>query len=373
MQNTIRNTVVDTLRGWALFIVVISNYLGFAYSTEGKIVGEGWLIDAIEFIEQHLFSAKGWTLLFTLFGFGFGMIYDRNPAKAVPFLAKRMLILVIFALVNSLLFEGDILRDYVFLGLLILPVLHWSYKRLAILAAILFLFIPFITVGISTIDISGIVKDYNQIRPLYTSHSLTDVIQYNWLAAYYWEVRNPGYMVTAHYVMVVGMLAGLALQKSRFFYHTEQYQSSIKKTAIGTLLFSSLGTIGLAMVKGQKLLLLKYFHPHYWIVISTMVCTVCGILLLYHYGKATQLRNALGTIGRMTLTNYMMQNLIGFVVFQGIGFRLFYTMPFYFYPLFAILVFLGQFFFSRWWLASHQYGPLEWCWRYLSTTLSRDK
>jgi uncharacterized protein len=68
MQNTIRNTVVDTLRGWALFIVVISNYLGFAYSTEGKIVGEGWLIDAIEFIEQHLFSAKGWTLLFTLFG-----------------------------------------------------------------------------------------------------------------------------------------------------------------------------------------------------------------------------------------------------------------------------------------------------------------
>jgi uncharacterized protein len=65
----------------------------------------------------------------------------------------------------------------------------------------------------------------------------------------------------------------------------------------------------------------------------------------------------------MALTNYLMQTLIGIGVFYGIGLglggRLGAT---YFLPL-GLAILAGQTLFSRWWLARHQFGPMEGVWR----------
>ena len=41
-------------------------------------------------------------------------------------------------------------------------------------------------------------------------------------------------------------------------------------------------------------------------------------------------------------------------------------MPFWFYYILAVSVFIIQLFVSKWWLSKFNYGPVEWLWRVLS-------
>jgi uncharacterized protein len=65
--------------------------------------------------------------------------------------------------------------------------------------------------------------------------------------------------------------------------------------------------------------------------------------------------------GRMALTNYMMQVLLLDVCFtpHGLG----WSVPPLLVPVVAVALFAAQAAFSRWWLARHPWGPLEWMWR----------
>jgi uncharacterized protein len=69
-------------------------------------------------------------------------------------------------------------------------------------------------------------------------------------------------------------------------------------------------------------------------------------------------------VGRMALTNYLTHSIIGLIFFYGIGFGLAGTFrPLAFYGI-AVVIFLGQIFFSRWWLGGHEQGPAEALWRF---------
>jgi uncharacterized protein len=62
----------------------------------------------------------------------------------------------------------------------------------------------------------------------------------------------------------------------------------------------------------------------------------------------------------------MMQNILAAFLFSGIGFKIYNTLPYWFYFFLAIFVFIIQLFISKWWLAKYNYGPVEWLWRVLS-------
>lgn len=368
MQKEQRVESIDILRGWALLIVVISNYLGFAYSPDGKINGEGLIANIIQGIEAIFFSAKGWTLLFILFGFGFGVIYEKQQKNVYGFLIRRMLVLFVFAFINSLFFDGDILRDYAFLGLLFLFFIHFPTRKLLIIAGVMILLAPFLTVYINTIDMSAIEELAKGIAPLRYSTNWLDNFKYNFLNSYYYEVLNLSYSVTGHYIMFACMLLGLALQKSGFFKNLPEKKALLKKYTITAFII----TIVLwGMYLGSNILQLslsKYFSFYYWIILATMSFTSLGILALYLYEKGGIIFKSFSWIGKMTFTNYLMQNIIAFFVFQGAGLGLFYNMSLHFYFLFALVVYAIQILFSYWWLQTHTYGPLESLWRKLSAT-----
>ena len=67
--------------------------------------------------------------------------------------------------------------------------------------------------------------------------------------------------------------------------------------------------------------------------------------------------------GRMALSNYISQSVIGIVLFYGIGFGLGTTFGLAAVELTAFGVFLLQILCSRLWLHSFRFGPLEWLWR----------
>ena len=90
------------------------------------------------------------------------------------------------------------------------------------------------------------------------------------------------------------------------------------------------------------------------------------VMLWSKSGFALKLQNQIAAVGRMALTNYIGQSIIGTFIFYGFGLGLFGTMNRIEQLLIIFLIWIGQILFSSWWLNRFQYGPLEWVWRILS-------
>nr|WP_283254717.1 DUF418 domain-containing protein [Luteimonas galliterrae] len=69
--------------------------------------------------------------------------------------------------------------------------------------------------------------------------------------------------------------------------------------------------------------------------------------------------------GRMALTNYLMQSVLATWFFYGYGFG-FWGLGRTWQAVFVLAVFAVQAAASRWWLAGHRYGPMEWLWRWIT-------
>lgn len=78
------------------------------------------------------------------------------------------------------------------------------------------------------------------------------------------------------------------------------------------------------------------------------------------------LRDRLAAAGRMALTNYIGQSILGTFIFYGFGLGLFGSVSRVQQGFFILLIWTLQLLFSKWWLSRYQYGPLEWVWRMLS-------
>jgi uncharacterized protein len=70
--------------------------------------------------------------------------------------------------------------------------------------------------------------------------------------------------------------------------------------------------------------------------------------------------------GRMALTNYILQTLLGILIFYGIGFGMGGTTGLIYVILIALGVYGLEMVFSHFWLKYFNYGPLEWIWRQLT-------
>ncbi|XHS76915.1 DUF418 domain-containing protein [Burkholderiaceae bacterium UC74_6] len=85
------------------------------------------------------------------------------------------------------------------------------------------------------------------------------------------------------------------------------------------------------------------------------------VTMLHSRGLGSRIR-VLAPLGRMALTNYLMQSLICASVFYGYGLGQ-WGLPRAKQVLFVAVVYAGQVAFSHWWLARFRYGPMEWLWR----------
>ncbi|MBL8513665.1 MAG: DUF418 domain-containing protein [Betaproteobacteria bacterium] len=88
-----------------------------------------------------------------------------------------------------------------------------------------------------------------------------------------------------------------------------------------------------------------------------------GLVMLMLHGNALTSRiRVLAPLGRMALTNYLLQSLIAAIYFYGHALG-HWGMPRSQQVLFVIIVFTAQIAFSHWWLSRFRYGPMEWFWR----------
>ena len=91
-----------------------------------------------------------------------------------------------------------------------------------------------------------------------------------------------------------------------------------------------------------------------------------GLCLLYLKWKEGSIWKWLAAPGRMALTNYIGQSVIGMFLFHGIGLGWGSTIGLWHTEVIVLVVFLFQVLFSRLWLSGFKFGPLEWIWRMLT-------
>lgn len=102
--------------------------------------------------------------------------------------------------------------------------------------------------------------------------------------------------------------------------------------------------------------------------LATTLGHLGAMLLFVKSGLLPWARRAVAAVGRMAVTNYLLQSLAGAVIFVGFG--LFGQLQRYqLYYVFAAIC-AGELVFSLAWLRAFRFGPVEWLWRW-ATYLKR--
>jgi uncharacterized protein len=372
IQQKERTAIVDILRGWALLGVVLMNYvdhyyLGLDFSNLKVPVSTTVMMVA----GNILFAAKSWTLLSFLFGYGFTILLQNLKAKGIShnsFFLRRMSWLLVLAIINSALFFGDILKDYAVMGMVLLLLINFRPKITFLLSLVLILLAPAIGAYINSLGFRGGLDLMKGDMHLFESHNPLKVFWFGWLGTFKYEFLSPNYLITVHFIMMGCFLLGVSACKINFFNRLPEMRKYVKRMFWISLAFALL-LVGLFLLtQWKKWSWMKYYNPQYLFILSEMIFFASAICWLYIAGKLKRFFRSMQVIGRMTLTNYMTQNLFAILLFSGFGFGLALggRISYGYYLLFAFVIYVAQVYFSKWWLKKYKYGPVEWIWRQLS-------
>jgi len=377
-----RLAVVDALRGFAIMAIMLLHNLehfDFYYSPEYlpgwmKILDKGvW--DTLFF----LFSGKTYAIFALLFGFTFYIMFSNQARKGKDFRGRflwRSFLLLVFGIINSMFYQGDILVFYAVLGVSLVVVCKWSDKAVLITAIIL-LMQPLEWIKLVQLinNPSFVVTDpvswtyFGKMEGYITGSSFLDLVKGNLIngktAVILWTYEN-GRILQTPAIFMLGMLLG----RKNLFASSEVSIKFWKKI------------LGSAIVLFAVLFVFKMIIPNLIprevtsgeliIIISSlanfafMFVWVAAFVLLFQKDAVHRVLTKLEVFGKMSLTNYVMQSIVGSFIYYGFGLGLYKYTGATMSLLIGISLFLLQYAFCRWWIKSHTHGPLEGIWHRLT-------
>lgn len=99
-----------------------------------------------------------------------------------------------------------------------------------------------------------------------------------------------------------------------------------------------------------------------WYNIAFTALLVSIFVILYQSDVFQRMTNGLRFYGRMSLTNYISQSIIGSLIFFPYALGLATTLGIAWSFIVGLIVMFAQIRFCRWWLKKHKQGPLEFIW-----------
>ncbi len=378
-----RVVVADVLRGVAVMgIVLLHNIEHFNfYSFPDKALQPAWLNFTDKAIWDSLFFAfggKAYAIFALLFGFSFFIQDDNQKMKGNDFRARfcwRLLLLFVIGCIDAVFFTAEILVMYSLVGIVLVATCRLTTRTLLILASI-FLLQPMALFNIGAILLN---PDF-EVMKVPTSEL--------WGATFAMQ-SGGSFMQTAVVNLWEGQLASLAwawdhgriFQTAALFilgmvigrqgWMLKEYQKGWGIAACWALpLFCALRGLDLMLpdyilnkdMLGQAHLLLSSLYN-----LCFMILIVAGVLFLFYNTTGTkEMLCRLIPYGRMSMSNYVSQSIIGSFIYYnwGLGLhdRLGITASF----LVGIVIFLAQLSFCRIWMKRFSHGPMEGTWKRLT-------
>lgn len=361
--NPNRIALIDFLRGFALLGVVISNYMAF----QNPGVEDLYVNRFLKLIEE-IFFGPVWISLSFLFGFGFWTLlakYKIEHTNRFLVFSRRMIVLLLIGLMNACIFEFDILRDFAFLGMFLFITPYFNKKDLLKLTIFLTFCIPFLRAYTTGFELEGIER-LKEIRPMYMSSNLVDVLKYNWEYIKIVQIQNKVYFISIHFEIFCCFLWGVLSNRFGVF----QNEKYILKIAKNVLLISLLGIVMIWAMnlidQSIKIQISKIYNLKVLQEFLFAVFTFSTITIIYQSGILRKMFGYMTIYGRMTLTNYLAQSIFSLLIFSGAGLGIGRDQPLWIYFTIGLIVYIFQLIISVHWSKKFQLGPGEWLWRSLS-------
>ncbi len=385
-----RYIILDALRGFAILGICAANYPEFSlYTFQGKEITDAMPTAGIDrvlrFMLYFLVDGKFYTLFSLLFGIGFSIIISnaaRKGANGFRIFYRRMALLTLIGFLHLMfIWSGDILMLYALLGMC-LPLLRNVSDRGLLRTAAFFLLLPIAVDAVT--QVLGVSLSAPAVREQWRYCDRYGITEENfgyWLrdATSYGDmfkfliqgawVRVQEFVDGNRYFKVFGLFVlGFYIGRNRMYADLAARKPLLRRVTV----------IGLAA--GLPLSLLYAWscmngHP-LGNAVHTAIYTVsvyplglaymCGMCLIYLRHKDLAVWRRLAYPGRMALTNYIGQSVIGALLFYGIGLGLGASFGLVQTELVVAGVYLFQMAFSRVWLRFFRFGPLEWIWRMLT-------
>jgi len=387
-----RNPVVDILRGFALFGILLVNFPGSEASRTGTAD------DVVMKLLTILVSSKFYTTFSFLFGLGFALQFLRAQSRGrriVPVYIRRMLVLFLIGLGHAVfIWQGDVLMIYAVMGLFLIPLRRCSGKILLPLAVLIlaadvltsFSESPFLIRDLVPRIVSPETEQGIALNDAIAFNENRDAWQRVWAATKsgtYLEAvaaRFNAWRLTNRYVFrylwlssffmfLLGMYAGR--------YHLIRFPPA-RSVLIQRVMWISLPVwlgLGIILTFGAQLLGGLYFKIHWKLLTLAWALHAPAGSLFYISAILSILAmrpqwiaklSPLGAVGRMGLTNYLLQSTVGTLLYYGYGLGLQLKLGNLSGLVLGVAVFALQVPLSVWWLRRFQFGPVEWLWRSLT-------
>lgn len=386
-----RFEIMDVLRGFALFGVLIANLaeLGgadiLATSTQLEALSSAptdrvvtWLLDLFVFDKAN-------TLFAVLFGMGFWIQMERLSARGIAFgslYLRRISLLLGLGLLHLFgWFAWDILHLYGAAAFILYFSRNLSDRTLFWVGMALLLFgRPLVTwlgaaTGVSTpaLDIA-----FSEDAILARQAAAVAGDAFAWVSAMNHQVWFDwvlGGTLLAWFPYVIGRFyIGAWLARQGWIQSSERHLSTVKSLLLLPLISGLALQIISQILGGAPEAALGGAAP----LIATLLQAaatpliaagyVCGLILLVNSEATRWLVRSFAPVGQMALTNYLIQSPIIILILTGIGpgFALAGHAGSTTYTLLSVIVFAAQMVFSAIWMSVFAYGPAEWVWRTLT-------
>lgn len=372
-----RIEVVDALRGFAVMAIVLVHNLEHFIFPVYPANSPGWLniLDQGVFdVVFTLFAGKAYAIFALLFGFTFYIQSSNRRKQGRDFgwrFLWRLVLLIGFAALNAAFFPaGDVLLLFVVVGPVLFFSRNWSDKAILI-AAVVFLLQPVEWYHY----IANLLDPAHRLPDLKVGEMYAEVAEYtkagnfgNFIlgnitlgqkASLLWAV-NAG-----RFVQTAGLfLLGFYIGRKQLFAATEKnLRFWVKTLIISAVAFAPLYTLK-ELVMDNDAIVQQTVGAAFdmWQKLAFTLVLIASFILLYQRRKFSAAVVGLRFYGRMSLTNYISQSIIGAIVYFPFGLYLAPRCGYTISLLIGFFVFLLQVKFCKWWLARHRQGPLEYIW-----------
>lgn len=378
-----RILAIDALRGFAVMgIMLLHNIEHFNYYSFPK-AGSPLLAS----LDKHLwvmlfflFSGKAYAIFALLFGFTFYLQNHNSEKRGEDFRNRymwRLVLLLGFGFINASFFPGEILVLYALLGFVLVPVRHLSDKTVMWVAFFLML---------QPLEWGKVIYAliYPEANPQQMIYSLGDVYP-QLKGSSWWEMVKAnfvtGQLASLNWAWCYGrvcqtaslFMIGMLLGRKGLFRLTDETRGQV----IGFWLRTGFYALPCAVL----LYYLKDFiysqigNPflkasmetiwNSWYNLAFMLVMVSAFLLLYWVNKG-KVQQILVPYGKMSLTDYITQSVIGSFIYYGYGLEMHRYCGTTLSLLIGIAFFLLQLAFAHWWFRHFKRGPLETIWHKLT-------
>ena len=372
-----RIEVVDALRGFAVMaIILVHNLEHFIFPVYPTDSPE-WLNILDHGVFNSVFSlyaGKAYAIFDLLFGFTFYIQNNNQKKQGKDFGYRflwRLVLLVGFATLNAAFFPaGDVLLLFAVVGLVLFFTRNWSDKAILI-TSIIFLLQPVEWYHY----IASLINPAHQLPDLKVGEMYSEVTEYTksgnfgefilgnitlgQKASLFWAINAGRFFQTAG-LFLLGFYIG---RKQLFVSSEKNLHLWIKTLIVSAISFAPLYTLKELVMKNDAIIQQSAGTAFdMWQKLAFTLVLVASFVILYPNNTFNKMVSNLRFYGKMSLTNYITQSIIGAFIYFPFGL---YLAPYCGYTislLIGIFTFLLQVRFCKWWLNKHKQGPLEYIW-----------